>query len=576
MKKSTRWILFFLVLSFVLFMTLGLALGVYFFSRQGPIRSGHRVLVFSVPSTISELPLAPGISSLFRPRPLTLFETTQAIRKAARDESISSMLLSVSPLGLGWAQVQELRDALQEFRRAGKPVYAYLDAASNREYYLSALADEISIPPETVVQLGLLSETAFYRRTLEKVKIEPQLEHVGKYKSASDILMRDSMTEEHRESVNSLLDSIYGQMVAAIEEGRGIDAGSVEAVISQGLLSPEQMLEAGFVDEIAYPDEVRKKLNIEGEPGESRRVDLEDYARRAGLDLKFGKRIGVIFAAGEISSGRSVNDGWASIIGSDTLSAQLRKMREDNSVAAVVLRIDSPGGSGYASDLIWREMVLTRQEKPVVVSLGDLGASGGYYIVMGADYIFVQPATLTGSIGVIAGKFVFDELFDWAGMTIEAIKRGENSDIFTSSQGFSEAQREMLLQHIDEFYRTFVGKAAEGREMTWDDIHELAQGRVWTGEQAVEFGLADELGGLKEAIDKAKEFAGLDPRTEVPLTIFPRERSFFEQIEGMERIRTASVELPKPIRTWVKEADRAERYRHEPILLMMPFVPEIR
>lgn len=576
MKRSTRWILFFLVLSFVLFMTLGLALGVYFFSRTSPIRTGHRVLVFNVPMTISELPLAPGLSGLFRPRPLTLFETTQAIREAARDESISSILMSISPLGLGWAQVQELRDALREFQGSGKPVYAYLDAATNREYYLSCLADEISIPPETIVQLGLLSETTFYRRTLEKVKVEPQLEHVGKYKSASDILMRDSMTEEHRESVNSLLDSIYGQMVAAIAEGRGIDAASVEAAIDRGLLSPAQMLEAGLVDAIAYPDEIRGKLNIEGEDSESRRISLDDYAQRGSLGLHFGKKIGVVFAAGEIGSGRSANDSWASVIGSDTLSAQLRKMREDESIAAVVLRIDSPGGSGYASDLIWREVELTREEKPVVVSLGDLGASGGYYIVMGADSIFVQPATLTGSIGVIAGKFVLDDLYEWAGMTVEAIKRGENSDIFTSSRGFSEGQREMLLQHIDEFYHSFVDKAAQGREMTWDEIHALAQGRVWTGEQAVAFGLADELGGLKEAIDKAKELAGMDPDTEVPLTIFPRELTFFEQLEGVEQIRTASVELPSPVEAWVKEADRAERYQKEPFLLMMPFVPEIR
>jgi protease-4 len=236
-----------------------------------------------------------------------------------------------------------------------------------------------------------------------------------------------------------------------------------------------------------------------------------------------------------------------------------------------VLRIDSPGGSGFASDLIWREVQLTANQKPVVVSMSDVAASGGYYIAMGANHIVTQPATLTGSIGVIAGKMVLNDFYDWAGMNIESIKRGENADLFTASQGFDEKQRKILGGYIEDFYDTFVHKAAEGREMTWEEMHELAQGRVWTGEQAVETGLADELGGLTEAIAQAKNLSGLPLTEPVPLDVYPKRKTFFEMLSQMDQTQVLEGKMPRSVRRIVDEAATLKILEDEPLLTLMPF-----
>jgi len=580
MKKSTRWVILFLVLSFVFFLAIGLALGIFLFSRQGVIK-GPRLLVFQVPTLLPETPPPPHLGTLFAPRPLTLFETTQAIRRAAEDKSISGALLKISFVGMGWGQIQELRDALAVFRQAGKPVFAYLEFADNREYYLAAIADHVFMPPETVARLGLNSEVTFFRRTLDKVKVEPQLEHVGDYKSASDIFMRDSMSEEHRASMNTLLDSIYGQLIHAIQENRSIESASAERIIDRGLLAPAQLLRGGFIDAVLYPDELADKIYDElqidlDEPSDT--LALREYAGRRELGIHFGRKIAVVVASGDIASGKSRSGGWIEVVGSETVGRQLREIRQDDSIAAVVLRINSPGGSGFASDLIWREVELTRQVKPVVVSMSDLAASGGYYIAMGADYVFAQPATLTGSIGVIAGKFVLKDLYDWAGMTIETLQRGDNAEIFSESHRFTDEQREILQTHLEQFYEGFVRKAAEGRGMTWEEMDNIAQGQVWTGELAKALGLVDELGGLQDAIDKAKELAHppIPVSKKVPLVMYPREKSFFEQLAEMDEVHASVRNLPEPARAWMKEAARAEQFQNEALLLRMPFIPEIR
>ena len=577
MKKSTRWVLFFLVLCFIVFMVVGTALGVYLFSRPTRIIGGSsKVLIYNVPVGISEIPTSPGFSSLFMQRPPTLFETTQAIRRAAEDDGIESMLLKVSFLEIGWAQIQELRDALDIFRKSGKSLYAYMESGTNREYYLCSLADKVYAPPEVMAQLGLLSETTFYRRTFEKIKVEPQVEKIGKYKGGADIYMDDDMSEDLRDSMNTLLDSLYQQMVSSISTHRSIPSASVEAVIDIGLLGANQLLEGQFIDEILYPDEVMDRLGIYGEESSSKKLSMSDYAGHGQIGVHFGKKIAVVFATGMINSGRSAHDQWFNVLGSDTLSNQLREIRKDDSICAVVLRIDSPGGSGFASDLIWREIELTKEQIPVIVSMSDLSASGGYYIAMGADYIFAQPGTITGSIGVYSGKFVLGDLYDWAGMTIVPLKRGENSDMFSSSSRFSDGQLKILQNNMKEFYNGFVQKAADGRGMTFEEIDKIAQGRVWTGEQALAFGLVDELGGLKQAIDKAKELSGIPVSKKVPLTLYPREKSFFEQFEDMDRIQVKEQDLPEPVQLWMKEMAQAEIFKNEPFLALMPYVLKIR
>jgi protease IV len=577
MKKSTRLFLLFFILSFIFFICLATVLGIYLFSRTG-VMGPPKTLVFNIPLQIAEIPQTPGISALFGPRQPTLFETTRAIRRAARDEGISEMLVQISFVGLGWAQIQEIRDSLEHFKESGKPVHVYLEAATNRELYLASVADKIYMPPETITMLGLLSQTTFYRETLDKIKIQPQFEHVGDYKSASDVLMRKEMSEEHRQAINSELDSIYGQIVSNIAAGRKIEDASVERIFDAGLLSPKQLSEAGIIDEIVYPDEMYPKIGIDPSD-DSGYLFLNNYALKQDFDIHFGRKIAVVFINGVISTGRSSQGGWSGdVAGADTIGRQLRDIREDSSIAAVVLRINSPGGSGYASDLIWREVQLTSEKKPVVVSMSDLAASGGYYIAMPADYIYAQPATLTGSIGVIAGKLVADNLYDWMGMNVVSLKRGENADFFSETHAFSEDQKEMLRDHIEEFYQVFVRKAADGRGMTYEEMHKYAQGRVWTGELAKLVGLVDELGGLEMAIDKAEELVGINPIEDTPLVLYPKEKSFFEQLQQTNQVRMAEVteEMPKPLKKVIRDSVRAELFENEPFLLLMPSIPEIR
>jgi protease-4 len=438
--------------------------------------------------------------------------------------------------------VQELRDAVVRFRETGKPTWAHLELAGNLEYYLATGCAQVAAAPTGMLNVsGLAAEVTFFRGTLDKVGVQAQFEGVGKYKNAPDQFTERGFTEPHREQMESLVDSLFDQYVAAVAESRGLEPDAVRALIDEGPFEAEAALESGLVDELLYRDEVEDKV-----PGE--RVGPARYIRGArGFSFDGRPKLALVYAIGDIMPGESESSpfGDGSFAGADTISRGLRQAAGDASIRAIILRIDSPGGVGMAADAIWREVGRAREKKPVVVSMGDAAASGGYYIAMNGDAILAQPGTITGSIGVFSGKFTLRGLYDKLGLSHETVRRGRNASIFSSWEPWNEEQRAKIRSLNEAFYDVFITKAAEGRNKTPEEIDAVAQGRVWTGEQALEVGLVDRLGGLATAVGVARERAGIPAGREVSLVVLPAPKGLLETLMQRQE-QTIALELLGP------------------------------
>ncbi len=441
---------------------------------------------------------------------------------------------------------------------------------------MASAADRVYLMPGSPLEVvGRAQYEVFFRNALDKVGAYPDVLAAGDYKTAANQYTETTMTPAHREMAESLNRDLYEQMVEGIAESRGLTGDEVRRLVDEGPFLPEDALAAGLVDGLAYADEVGHREPFDADDG--REIPDSDY-RQVGLrsvGLNQGERIALIYAVGAINSGSSTFDVLnGDVLGSDTLTSAIRNAREDDSVRAIVLRIDSPGGSAIASDVIWREVGLARESgKPIVASMSDLGASGGYYIAMGADAIVAQPATLTGSIGVVFGKFTTGGTYEKLGVGIEPVSEGRFAEIYSPVTRFSDAERAKVQEHVDAIYEQFVSKAAEGRGTTRDRLHEVAQGRVWTGRQALEHGLIDEVGGLGRAIALAKEKAGIDPDDEVELVVYPRPKGFFELLdEGfpMARIAAAWAGLAPEAALVGRAAAPARLFRPGEPLAIMP------
>jgi protease IV len=462
----------------------------------------------------------------------------RALRRAKTDPRITSVVLMPGSLDSPyWAKLQELRDAVVDFRRSGKPVTAYLEYGGDREYYLASAADKIYLLPTSSLDLtGLASYEIFLRGTFDKLGAYPDFIHIGDYKTATNQLTEKSMTPAHREMSESLNQDMFAQLVKAIADGRKKPEADVRALIDEGPFLPKAALDAGLVDGVAYLDELDDKVPVLRRGGDSVDwIETDDYGTDTeGVRLRRRPRVAVLYAVGTIVSGRGGFDPTdGELIGSDTIVDEIRRIRNDRSVRGIVLRIDSPGGSSVASDVILRELQLTKKDnpdRPIVVSMSDLAASGGYYIALGGDEIVAQPGTLTGSIGIYTGKIVYGGTLEKIGVTTEAVTTGANADIYSPLRTFTPAQRQKVEAFMRDFYNGFLDKTAESRHKTRDEVHQLAQGRVWTGAQAKERGLVDRLGGLDEAIAAVKDLADIDPDTAVETVVYPRRRTFYEAL----------------------------------------------
>ena len=491
-----------------------------------PSVSPNTTLYLKIQSPWSEVePI--DVFSTFVGQPHTLRATIETIKRAKGDEHITTLVIVPQAGGALWGQLQEIRAALVDFRKSGKPITAFLEYGGAQEYYLASAADRILMLPGGALDLsGLTTYELFLRGGLDKLGVYPDLLHIGDYKTASNTFTEKGFTPAHREMSRSLNHDWYDQLVGAIAEGRKRSPAEVSHAIDGGPYLAEGARTAGLIDGVAYEDQIDDNPPVRG----TRRIDGETYARvPAAVTPSQAGRIAVLYAVGTIASGGSAFDGaGGAVLGSDTFVQWLRKVRVDSSIKAIVVRIDSPGGSAIASEVMWRELMLTRDMKPLVVSMGDVAASGGYYIALPAQTIVAEPGTITGSIGVVTGKFVVKDALEKLGIGVDAVSDGQNAQIDSPFRPFSPAERARVEEQMHATYTLFVSHVAEGRHQTTAQIDAVAQGRVWTGKQARQLGLVDELGGLDTAIRLAKERARLDVKRDVPLVIYPPRRSVFD------------------------------------------------
>jgi protease-4 len=549
-----------------------------------------------------ELPESAAQLGPFGETQLDLREAINRLDKAAKDKSIAGIVLDVQNPMIGRGRVDELRGAIARFRAAGKKAYAMMETAMPSDYLVACACDEIVMPETGVVLLpGIHAEATFYKGLLAKLGIEADFIHMGDYKGAAEPLMREKFSDPVRENLTSVIDGLYDDLVTTIVKDRPLSISQTREIIDTGLITAKRAKELGLIDRIAYVETLRDELAeaYDADPlvfvqnyGQ-KKVDT-DFSGSMGLFKllqtmmgggtssgdRRGKKIAVVYAVGPIMSGKSESGLFGQVMGSTTIVEALREANDDKQVAAIVLRIDSPGGSAIASDLIWNQTQVI--EKPIVASMGDVAGSGGYYIAMGADKIVATPATITGSIGVVGGKLAIRGLYDKIGITTETIERGKNSGLFGSSEKWSDSQREAVRAMMADIYDQFTAKAAQGRNMPVEQLRKLAGGRIYTGRQAKENGLVDRLGTLEDAIEEAKKLAGLEKDDDVKTVVLPKPTNFFETLfgdmdaekevflgQGLDAVAPELIDV-------TRRAYRLRKVFDQPAALVMPFELEIR
>lgn len=488
------------------------------------------ILELDLTDGLTEGPPADPLSAVMSIRKPRLSDVLGGLKRAREDPRVKALIVKIAGPPLGFGMVQELRSAVIKFRAAGKLTIAFAETfgefgQGTVPYYLASAFDRVYLQPSGDVGLtGVAVEQRFLRGTLDKLGIEYQVGQRHEYKTAANTFTQDHMTEPHRESMARLAESVIEQVVTGVAEGRRLDSGKVRELIDRGPFIGSEAVDAGLIDRLAYRDEVYDEVRRTVD-GDARLLFVNRYAKGVrGKKLPHPGEpvVALVHGIGMIRlgrSGRSPLGGGA--MGSDTVSAALRAARRDENVKAVVFRVDSPGGSYVASDTIWREVVLTHKAgKPVIISMGDVAASGGYFVSMAADVIMAQPGTLTGSIGVLGGKPVLGGFLERLGVTTDMVAEGANAGMFSTSRKFSDEQWARVNAWLDRIYDDFVDKVAQGRRMDRDRVHELARGRVWTGADAADSGLVDELGGLEDALALARKRAGLP--ADATVRVYPK------------------------------------------------------
>lgn len=581
-----------IVLALVLVVLIGLAALVATFRQREPAIAENSVLTLRIAGELPDYVPADPFRRIFGGPEQSLSNLVLQFKKAKVDTRIKTILLTIDMSGAGWAKSEEIRDAIADFRTSGKPVYAYMEYATDKEYFLATACDKIYLaPPGELFINGLAADVMFFRGSLDKLGIYPDMIQMGKYKTAVETFTRKDMSDANREFMNSWLDDSFNRYVDAIAKARGKSPQDIRAIIDDAPHSPVKAKELGLIDGVAYRDEVEKELKSKLGYKETDQLNMVRSSSYNAVDpeslgLDKGEKIAVIYATGEINSGISENSpSGDQSIGSDTMVRALNEARDDKTIKAIVIRVDSPGGSGLASDIIWRAVELAKAKKPVVISMGDVAASGGYYIAAGANKIIAQPSTITGSIGVFAGKPVIKGFYDWLGISNEYILRGKQAGMFRESEKFTTEERakfEDLVKRM--YYEEFVPKVAKGRNKTPEYIDSVAQGRVWTGAQGKENGLVDEFGGLDRAVEVAKELANIPKDKGVHRVILPYPQTFLQELLSAGNDQTRIKNQQQAVRASLPEdARRALRYmtmldhmKNGEAWLVMPFDVVVR
>ncbi|HEY9048408.1 MAG TPA: signal peptide peptidase SppA [Ohtaekwangia sp.] len=524
-------LILFSVISFILL--LGIIGGLT--AEEEVVIAENSVLHLKLDAQITELqaenPLAGLPFSNDVPK-IGLLQLKEVIQHAKEDSNIKGIYLDVSYPMAGFSTIEEIRQSLLDFRKSGKWVVAYTEVMTEGGYYLASAADKIYLNPEGEIEFnGLTIEISFYKRLFDKLEIKPEIFRVGEFKSAVEPFILEKMSPENRLQLTELANSIYGFTLKRISESRNIPVEKLEEISDKMLIrNAANAKEFGLVDELFYQDQFTDNLKQRLSLSEKDDINFIRYAkyRKSVSSYKSTKNeIAVIVADGTIMPGKA--DDQQQVIGADTFVEEIRKARTDDDIKAIVLRVNSPGGEFRASDMMWREIQLATKAKPVIASMGDYAASGGYYLAMGCDTIVAQPHTITGSIGIFGMMFDMSGfLGNKLGITFDEVRTGEFGEMFTVSRPLTEAEKNYWQKNLNDHYETFTGKAAEGRGIAVEDIKKVASGRVWSGAQAQERKLVDILGGFDDAVKIAAEKAGVG--SDYKLRFYPKHKPFLEQL----------------------------------------------
>ena len=519
--KIIRWLVLLVGAFVVSLVVVALGAWLYFAPEREEVADGS-VLVLALGQRLAEAPSTDPLQVLLRRARPGLRDVVDALDTAADDPRVRGVLADLSATRLPVAQIQELRDAIGRFREAGKFAYAYADVYGNGAYYLATAFHQIWLQPTgSFYVTGLAAEVPFAKPMLQKIGVEARFAKLEEYKTGFDVFLEEAMSEPFRESTDSLLGSLAEQLVAGTVAGRSLTVEQARALIDWAPLSPQEALDAGLVDKSGYWDEFDGTIDADAP-----RLSVNDYLKRVGRPYQEGRAIAVIYGIGQIRRGGGGGSPFADNLAIDArrISEAIREADLDEEIEAIVMRIDSGGGSYIGSDAVWRAVVSA--EKPIIASMGSLAASGGYFIAAAADKIVAQPGTLTGSIGVVGGKFLTTELWAKLGVSWEQVSTGANATMFSANRDFTPEQWNRFQAEMGRSYEDFVAKVATGRGVAPEVAQRHAKGRVWTGAQALERGLVDALGGFETALRLAREAAGIDGDAAIKLVTFPRRDRF--------------------------------------------------
>ena len=486
---------------------------------------------------MEDLPDTPSAQLLLTER-LTLRDVVDAIDRGAGDDRVVGMIAKIGAAPMGMAQTQEIRDAVQRFRAHKKFAVAYAETfgefgPGNGAYYLATAFDHIYLQPSGDVGLtGIIMESPFVKETLSKLGVTFHGDHRYEYKNALNFYTETKYTDPHKQAMTAIMTSWFNQMKEGICLARQISPEKFQALVDVGPYLGKEAVDAKLVDGLAYRDEVYGKVKSQAGDG-AELLYLSKYLNRAGRPHDRGKTVALVFGVGGVTRGKSDYDPvqGSQSMGSDTVAGAIRAAAEDKDVKAILFRVDSPGGSYVASDTIWREVVRARQSgKPVIVSMGNLAGSGGYFVAMAADKIVAEPGTITASIGVLGGKMLTSGLWDKVGLSWDEVHQGDNATMFTGTHDYTPAEWGRFQAWLDRVYVDFTSKVAEGRKLPQEKVLEIAKGRIWSGQDAKNLGLVDELGGYDTALKLAKKAAGVSASDEVRIVVFPRPKSFYESV----------------------------------------------
>lgn len=530
MKKG-KYVLVIFLIFFFLFLATVISF-IYIQIGKPPEVKSYSYLEIKLSGEIQERAEPDFLMSFFLGRrPLSMHDIWMNVRKAKNDSRIKAIVFRLGFLVCDWAKVSEIREAIFDFRKAGKKAYAYIEEAPefDKEYYLATACDQIILHPLGWIGInGIGGYVPFFKKTLDKLGVEVEVEHIEEYKTAYSMFTEQGFTPAHRTMVESIYGDLFSRYIKGVAEARKKNESEIRELIDHGFFQGEEALKAGLVDDLLFDDELENLLK-EKERRLSK-ISHQEYLRvkPPSVGLYRGKKIALIYGMGPIHGGESLYQ----TMGSETVSRWIRNARKDKSVDAVVFRVDSPGGSAVASDVIWREVFLTKKEKPIVVSMSDVAGSGGYWVSMPASKIIAHPQTLTGSIGVLSGKINMSRLYNKIGVTSEKIAYGKRSDMYSSFRPLTPEEKKFIKKEILWVYDQFLTKVAEGRSMKKEEVDKIGKGRVWTGSQAQELGLVDELGGLTRAIEVAKELAHIPADEAVKVLVWPRKVRFIDMLLG--------------------------------------------